>query len=398
MRPSHRHRRPSAAVRRHRGGPRKGREDRGAALGSGRGQKPSSVILDIAFRRAYRATPHGAERFDRGRRRALLKMVRSTAVALRQLGLRTARFHPDRIGEFDRRLIEGRFGAAALPRALERVHRAEERIRSLSRDGQAELRRGSTEEAFGTAVRHLYGRLASFLREVDPDLLALGDIDRFLKERPQLDAGLPTVVVAGFPNVGKSSLVARLSTARPEIAGYAFTTKSIAVGHADFGFERMQIVDTPGVLGRSRRTNPAEAEALEAVGHAGQVILFVLDPSEACGYPRADQERLLARWREEYAALPILEVETKADLPHPPSGRLEVSATTGAGIETLRSRLAELLRRVAPAAALPPLEPSAAAHDPEAAAAALATDGGPPRPEEPAAVGAGRRKRSGLRR
>ncbi|MHB8351720.1 MAG: GTPase, partial [Thermoplasmata archaeon] len=352
----------------------------------------SSIILDIAFRRAYRATPHGAERFDRGRRRALLKMVRSTAVALRQLGLRTSRFRPDRVSEFERRLVDRRFGPPALPRSLERVRRAEERIRTLSRGGQAELRRASTEEEFGAAVRQLYGRLASFLREVDPDLLVLAEIDRFLKERPQLVAGVPTVVVAGYPNVGKSSLVARLSTARPEIAGYAFTTKSISVGHADFGFDRMQVVDTPGVLGRSRRTNPAEAEALEAVGHAGQVILFVLDPSEACGYPRADQEKLLVRWREEFAALPILEVETKADLPHPASGRLEVSAATGAGIDALRALLAETLRRVAPAPAMPPVEPSA--RDPAAEEGAGADADAPP--EEPA-TGAGR-KRRGFRR
>lgn len=390
--PSHAGRRPSAAVRRHRGGPRKGREDRGAAHGSGRGKNPSSIILDIAFRKAYRATPHGAERFDRGRRRALLKMVRSTAVALRQLGLRTARFHPDRVGEFDRRLIDRRFGVPALPRALERVRRAEDRIRGLSRDGQADLRRASDEEEFGAAVRQLYGRLASFLREVDPDLILLAEIERFLKDRPHLEAGVPTVVVAGFPNVGKSSLVARLSTARPEIAGYAFTTTSISVGHAVFGFDRMQIVDTPGVLGRTRRTNPAEAEALEAIGHAGQVILFVLDPSEACGYPRADQEALLVRWRQAYAALPILEVETKADLPHPASGRLEVSATTGAGIDALRALLADTLRRVAPAPAMPPLEPSARDPEPEG----VGPEDGGESAEAPPTGSA--RKRRGLRR
>jgi nucleolar GTP-binding protein len=340
--------------------PSKGREDRGAALGSPRGRKPSSVLLDIAFRRAYRATPHGADRLDRARRRALLKIVRSTATVERQLRLRTARFDPSEVTELDRTLLSDRFGTAALPRALTRVGRASTRIRGLARTSQAELRRASSEEGFGEVVRACYGRLASFLREIDPDLEDLERFRIFLEERPRLASDRPTLVVAGFPNVGKSSLVARLSSAHPRIADYPFTTLSISVGHADLGFDRMQVVDTPGVLGRTRQTNPAESEALATVRHAAHVILFVLDPSEECGYPLAEQEKLLVRWKEEYPNLPLLEVETKSDLPHAPTGRLSVSAVTGDGLPELRRRIEQAMRSVAArlSPGLPPLEES----------------------------------------
>jgi nucleolar GTP-binding protein len=173
-------------------------------------------------------------------------------------------------------------------------------------------------------------------------------MEAFLRARPHLETGVPTVVVAGFPNVGKSSLVARLSTAHPEVADYPFTTLAIAVGHADLGFDRMQVVDTPGVLGRPDRMNPAEAEAIATVEKAAHVILFVIDPTESCGYTQADQEGLLARWRTEFPTTPILEVETKSDLPHPPSARLEVSAITGAGIDELRRRVQEALKKARP--------------------------------------------------
>jgi nucleolar GTP-binding protein len=341
-------------------GPSKGREDRGAALGSPRGRKPSSILLDIAFRRAYRATPHGADRLDRARRRALLKIVRSTATVERQLRLRLARFQEGALTPLDLTLLADRFGADALRRALTRVHRAETRIRGLSRTSQAELRRASSEEGFGAVVRGCYGRVASFLREVDPDLEALERFRYFLDDRPRLAADRPTLVVAGFPNVGKSSLVERLSSAHPRIADYPFTTLAIAVGHADLGFDRMQVVDTPGVLGRGGRANPAETEALATVRHAAHVILFVLDPTEACGYSREDQEKLLTRWREEFPTVPLIEVETKADLPHPPSGRLAVSAVTGEGLPELRRRIERAMREVALrlSPGLPPLEES----------------------------------------
>jgi nucleolar GTP-binding protein len=339
--------------------PSKGREDRGAALGSPRGRKPSSVILDIAFRRAYRATPHGVDRLDRSRRRALLKIVRSTATATRQLRLRLDRFDDDQVTALDRTLVEDRFGKTALNRALTRTRRAETRIRDLARDSQKSLRLASETEQFGDVVRACYGRLASFLREIDPDLEALETYRRYLEDRPRLATDKPTLVVAGFPNVGKSSLVAKLSSANPRIADYPFTTLSIAVGHADLGFDRMQVVDTPGVLGRSTRANPAETEAIATVKSAAHVILFVLDPSEGCGYTREEQEGLLARWREEYPTIPIIEVETKSDLPRPRSDRLQVSAVTGAGLDKLRAQIHQAMRVVVErlgGGGLPPLE------------------------------------------
>ncbi len=234
-----------------------------------------------------------------------------------------------------------RFGADALDRSLRRLARASERIRSLARQTESELARatGRTSAELGERVRAFYGRLASHVREIDDDLDRLEAIDRFLSERPAIDPARPTVVVAGFPNVGKSSLVARLSSARPEVAPYPFTTRSLQVGHADLGFDRLQVVDTPGLLGRADRTNPVEDEALVAVEHAATIVVFVIDPTESCGYPLAEQERLLETFRRLRPNVPIVEVETKSDVRRRPSGRLSVSAVTGEGIPELVARI-----------------------------------------------------------
>jgi nucleolar GTP-binding protein len=273
-----------------------------------------------------------------------LKIVRSTAVVVRHLRSVGAPFAPEALTPFQSSLVDQAFGAGTLRRSTIRLKRAEQRVRELSRDEQREVKRAEDPEAWGVIVRESYGRLASFVREVDPDLQQLEKIRRYLVRRPHIDPATPTVVVAGFPNVGKSSLVGRLSTARPKIAEYPFTTLAISVGHADLGFDRLQVLDTPGVLGRAAERNPAEAEAETAVHRAATVVLFVLDPTGTCGYPLADQERLLQRWREEYSTLPFLVVETKSDLapPHTP-GRLAVSATTGEGLDELRRELKKLL-------------------------------------------------------
>jgi nucleolar GTP-binding protein len=314
---------------------------------------PSVGILDTAFHRASLADPHGTSKAERDRRRAELKIVRASATVVRHLRLETRAFLKPPLSEFDRALVAGRWGDGVLDRSLLRVRRAEERIRNLARDAEREAHRARGSEDLAVLIRSYYGRLSSHVREVDPDLARLREVGDFLSDRPRLDPAAPTLVVAGFPNVGKSSLVARLSTARPKVADYPFTTLSIAVGHADLGFDRLQVVDTPGVLGRKRHVNPAETEAETAVRRAATVVLFVIDPTGTSGYTVEEQESLLDRWKSEFPNLAIIPVETKSDLLRRPGDRVQVSAVTGEGIEEL---LARIRSDVTPREELPPMQ------------------------------------------
>ncbi len=335
---------------------------------------PSVAILDTAFHRASLVTPHGDTKSARDRLRAELKVVRSSATVLRHLGLETRRFRRPPPTDFERSLVGARFGDDALDRSLLRIRRAEERIRGLAREEGRTLRGAEGPDEIGERIRSFYGRLSSFVREVDPDISRLRAIGRFLDDRPRLDPAAPTLVVAGFPNVGKSSLVARLSSARPRVADYPFTTLSIAVGHADLGFDRLQVVDTPGVLGRAGRSNSAETETTTTVRGAATVVLFVIDPSDRSEHSVAEQESLLARWRAEFPQLPFVVVETKADLARRPSENLKVSATTGEGIDTLWKAIRA---HVVPSGELPPMEESIV--EPESPPAT--PEAGPPTPK-----------------
>lgn len=358
---------------------RKGREDRGAAGGARPGMPPSSAILDAAFRAAYRATPHGDSPLDRARRRALLKIVRASSTVLRHLRLAERPLDRPPLTDFDRRLLDEAFGSGAIDRSVVRLHRATTRIRGCAIEEQRRLRRASNREEFGESVRRFYGRLASFLREVDPDLRRLEEAARFRRRHPAVDPERPVLVVAGFPNVGKSSLVARLSSARPRVADYPFTTVAVEIGHADLGFDRLQVMDTPGVLDRRRGSSAPEREAESAVGVAATLVLFVIDPTGACGYTLDEQEGLLARWRREFPKLAIVEVETKSDLHGPRSGRRQVSATTGEGLEELRTEIERVARERGPPPKLPPIREAVE----------------PPEPLPPARPRSGGRSRAG---
>ena len=67
---------------------------------------------------------------------------------------------------------------------------------------------------------------------------------------PTVDFDAFTVVIAGFPNVGKSTVLRRLTGAKPKVAEYPFTTKGIQIGYLETKWNKIQVIDTPGLLDR----------------------------------------------------------------------------------------------------------------------------------------------------
>ena len=157
-----------------------------------------------------------------------------------------------------------------------------------------------------------------------------------MKKLPNINPEITTIVVAGFPNVGKSMLVKNISSAQPRIAIYPFTTTQLNLGHLVINTEKVQVIDTPGLLDRSpEKRNMIERQAIMALRYLANLIIFILDPSEHCGYTIDEQEGLLKEIRKLFPDVEIIEIENKVDLIESDNDLLKISAITGQGLDEL---------------------------------------------------------------
>jgi nucleolar GTP-binding protein len=230
----------------------------------------------------------------------------------------------DDLGPFDREVcdavvrrtlhLDGDAGAGVetLRDHLSEASWAAQKCHSLGREYIDRLP-GDTERA-RKLRKQGFARMASVVEEIEDDLAALNEARGDLRELPEINADEPAVVVAGYPNVGKSSFVNAVTNATGETATYPFTTTAVGVGHADRDHIRYQIVDTPGLLDRpADERNEVESQAVSALGHLADCVLFIVDPSGTCGYPLDAQLALRDALAERFDA-PVLTVRNKADL------------------------------------------------------------------------------------
>jgi GTP-binding protein len=185
------------------------------------------------------------------------------------------------------------------------------------------------------------------------------------------------VALVGFPNAGKSSIISRLSAAKPKIADYPFTTLTpnlgvVRVGGGDGGRGDLDFVvaDVPGLIEGASEGRGLGHEFLRHVERAGALV-HVLD---CASYEQRDPREDLAAVVRELAAYesrvelvpgvppltarPVLVFLNKVDV-DPETAEivrpdievegwevLEGSAVTGAGLDALRYRMADLVRQV----------------------------------------------------
>jgi len=173
------------------------------------------------------------------------------------------------------------------------------------------------------------------------------------------------IAVVGFPNAGKSTLVASLSAARPKIADYPFTTLEPNLGVVRFHEHEFVIADVPGLIEGASEGKGLGHRFLRHVERA-RVLLVLLDLAAIDGRTPADQERVLLaeleRYRPELLDRPRLIVGSKADVGEAPFDGLRISAVTRTGLDELLGRLSTL---VAEARAVVPVDETFVVHRPK---------------------------------
>ena len=293
----------------------------------------SEELLNKSFRRASRAVDD-------------LSMVQNAGNILSDNLSNLIRKFPsfENMPPFYREMADIIAGVDRIRISLSRLGWASRQIRLITKEHVAKIKRSSPNDA--TLIRKsAFGRISSVMRSIEKDLLFLNETRNLLRKMPTINPSLPTILIAGYPNVGKSSFIVRITGARPEIASYPFTTRGIFVGHFMRGEQRYQVVDTPGLLDRPmEERNNIERQTIAALSHLQGVLLFILDPSEHCGY-FLDSQLSLAQDIQNWISLPMLIVANKADILKYTGDRdvLEMSTETGQGVEDVLERLVGLL-------------------------------------------------------
>lgn len=198
--------------------------------------------------------------------------------------------------------------------ALGQVNTARALIDNIAKDYVRMIKYGDSLYRCKQLKRAALGRMCTLLKKQKASLEYLEEVRKHLSRLPSIDPNTRTLLVTGFPNVGKSSFMNKVTRADVEVQPYAFTTKALYVGHLDYKYLRWQVIDTPGILDHALEDrNTIEMQAVTALAHLQASILFFMDISEQCGFTLEQQLSLFQNIRPLFANKPLVLVCNKID-------------------------------------------------------------------------------------
>ena len=202
--------------------------------------------------------------------------------------------------------------------ALGQIVGARSLVDNIGRDFVKYLKYGDSLFRCKQLKKSALGRMCTACKRLTPSLQYLEQVRQHLQRMPSIDPAAPTIILAGMPSTGKSSFMNAITRANVEVAPYAFTTKSLYLGHTDFEYLTWQVIDTPGLLDRPlEERNTIEMTSIMAMVHLRAAIIFMLDISGTCGSTIEEQVSLFRSLAEIFNARPITVVLTKVDIIQP---------------------------------------------------------------------------------
>lgn len=256
--------------------------------------------LDVAFNAGSKAAQHerdntkNNDRLNKSKdielarikvaRAKLEKQLRDILIAFPSL---------DGMTEFYQELVRTTLDYEQVKKSLGAVNWAANQVAMFGRKFELKLKGAKELPTINMQRRAFFGRASSILKQIGPELRILENARKTMKTFPSIKQKLYTAAIAGFPNVGKSTLLAKLTGSKPQIQDYEFTTKTLNV--ATFGETvRVQCIDTPGTLNRADKMNSIERLADVALKYEADIVVFVFDPT----YDEKKQFELLNKLKE----------------------------------------------------------------------------------------------------
>lgn len=171
---------------------------------------------------------------------------------------------------------------------------------------------------------------------------------------------LADVGLVGFPNAGKSTLISRISAARPKIADYPFTTLEPNLGVVSAGDETFVVADIPGLIEGAHLGHGLGTQFLRHVERT-RLLVHLVDVSEMSGRDPVEDFRIVMEELESFSPAlvrkPMFLVGSKVDIAQDPQriealrslaesrnlAFFEISSVTGQGIEDLKYKMAQII-------------------------------------------------------
>ncbi|RKP24230.1 P-loop containing nucleoside triphosphate hydrolase protein [Syncephalis pseudoplumigaleata] len=202
--------------------------------------------------------------------------------------------------------------------ALGQINTARHLISQVAKDYVRLMKFGDSLYRCKQLKRAALGRMATIMKRQKDSLAYLEQVRQHLARLPSIDPNTRTLLVCGYPNVGKSSFMNKVTRAEVDVQPYAFTTKSLFVGHMDYRYLRWQVIDTPGILDHPLEDrNTIEMQSITAMAHLRACILYFMDLSEQCGYSVSAQVQLYHSIKPLFANKPIVLILSKMDARRP---------------------------------------------------------------------------------
>jgi nucleolar GTP-binding protein len=222
------------------------------------------------------------------------------------------------IHPFHKDLLNTLYDADHFRIALGTLSTAKRLIETVSRDYVRLLKYAQSLFQCKSLKRAALGRMATICRRLKDPLVYLEQVRQHLGRLPSIDPNTRTLLICGYPNVGKSSFLKSITRADVDIQPYAFTTKSLFVGHFDYKYLRFQAIDTPGILDHPlEEMNTIEMQSITAIAHLRSAILYFMDLSEQCGYTVSAQMALFRSIKPLFTNKLVFIVVNKIDVTKP---------------------------------------------------------------------------------